>query len=275
MTRFAARRWIALQNATKEKTRIHHQHLRLGEELPGLHHKVMKYLGFGKSFFEESFSAARMRPYFDRYPGNETKAIRHYEQNIRLAESLSPPLSVFEVTLRNSIIRELERMTGTKEWYIYFKWHPNLKSLYKYVITANNHILARGEIVTADKINGELTMGFWVSLFNAEYERFLWKDLRRAFPRLPKQKRQRKNVSAPLNVIRTLRNRVFHNESISWNLDRLTDLHDIIVEVIGWMNPNLPLWMRRVDRYHIVSTVVKRQWYGWLHIKLVHCRRRY
>ena len=166
----------------------------------------MKSLEFDKTFFEKVFSEARMRPYFERYPGREKKAIHRYEQNIRLAESLVPSISVFEVTLRNAVIRELERMTGSREWYLYFHTHPVLKSLYGYVTTASKHIANRGEVVTSDKINGELTMGFWVSLFNSEYEMYLWKDLRRAFPNLPKSMRQRKAVSAPLNIIRALRN---------------------------------------------------------------------
>ena len=203
-----------------------------------------------------------MRPYYNRYPGNEIKAIRHYKQNIRLAESLEPSLSVFEVTLRNAVIRELERMTGQKEWYLFFKTHPVLNTLYKYITTASNHITSWGEYVTADKINGELTLGFWVSLFNAEYERYLWKDLRRAFPNLAKKKRQRKTVSDPLNTIRTLRNRVFHNEAISWSLRRLNELHDTIVTVIQWMNPALPLWLSSVDRFETVSTRVFIEWYG-------------
>ena len=223
----------------------------------------MNYSLFNNTYFEKTFSEARMRPYFDRYPGNVIKAIKHYEHNIQLAESLEPALSVFEVTLRNALIRELERMTGTKEWYLHFQSHKKLKALYKYITVAINHITARGETITADKINGELTMGFWVSLFNAEYEKFLWKDLRRAFPNLPKPKRQRKTVSAPLNTIRSLRNRVYHNEAISWNLKRLSYLHDMIVEVISWMSPALPLWLSRIDRYKKVSLKVKWQWYGW------------
>ncbi len=204
-----------------------------------------------------------MRPYFDRYPGNENKAIKHYEYNIRLAESLCPSLSVFEVTLRNALIRELERMTGTKEWYLFFQFHPVLKSLFRYISTACHHISSRGEIVTPDKINGELTLGFWVSLFNAEYEKYLWKDLRRAFTNLPKSRRQRKNVSAPLNSIRALRNRVFHNEAISWSLTRLSSLHDSIIEVIGWLSPTLPAWLLNVDSYEKTALYVERQWYGW------------
>ena len=216
-----------------------------------------------KTFFEKSFSVARMRPYFDRYPGDEKRAIKHYEHNIQLSESLEPTLSVFEVTLRNALIRELERMTGTREWYLYFQSNKKLKALYKYIAVAINHIASRGETLTPDKINGELTMGFWVSLFNAEYEKHLWKDLRRAFPNLPKQNRQRKNVSAPLKSIRSLRNRVFHNEAISWNLTRLSSLHDTIVEVISWMSPTLPIWLKRVDRFKKVSYKIKGLWYLW------------
>ena len=226
----------------------------------------MKNLNYSKIFFEKSFSEARMRPYFDRYPNNEKKAMRHYEQNIRLAESLEPSLSIFEVTLRNAIIRELERMTGRKDWYEDFKTNPELKSLYKYVTTAVNHIKARGEAITSDKINGELTMGFWVSLFNAEYEMTLWKDLRRAFPNMPKNLRQRKNISAPLNALRSLRNRVFHNENISWSMVKLEELHNTILDVINWMSPDVREWMKCVDRFSNVSFRVKREWYGLIKV---------
>lgn len=203
-----------------------------------------------------------MRPYFNRYPYNERRSIRHYEQNISLAESLGPSLSIFEVSLRNTLIRELERMAG-KEWYKSFRTHPILKSLYKYITTASNHIKARGEQVTADKINGELTMGFWVSLFNAEYEKCLWKDLRRAFPNMSKSQRQRKNISMPLNSIRSLRNRVYHNEAISWNLSRLENLHEMILQVIEWINPDLSEWTKDIDRFKRVMLKTRLQRWGW------------
>ncbi len=53
-----------------------------------------------------------MRPYYDRYPDDEKKALRHYRQNIQLAEALLPSLSIYEVALRNSLIHKLEKMTG-------------------------------------------------------------------------------------------------------------------------------------------------------------------
>lgn len=203
-----------------------------------------------------------MRHYFNRYPYSERRSIKHYKQNISLAEAFGPSLSIFEVSLRNALIRELERMSG-KEWYKAFRTHSILKSLYKYITTASNHIKARGEQVTADKINGELTMGFWVSLFNAEYEKYLWKDLRRAFPNMPKSERQRKNLSAPLNAIRSLRNRVFHNEAISWNLSRLESLHEMILQVIKWINPDLSEWTKDIDRFKRVMFKTRIQRLGW------------
>lgn len=208
-------------------------------------------------FLERSFSEARMRPYYNKYPGHTKRAEKHYRQNIQLAESLVPSLSVLEVSLRNAIIRELERMTGRKDWYFYFQTVPHLKGLSKYVNTATEHIKARGELITPDKINGELTLGFWVSLFNAEYERTLWKAIRNSFPNMPKVQKQRKSVSAPLNAIRLLRNRVFHHEAISWNLPRLKELHGQISTVIGWINPFLPLWLTQFDRFDSVLRAIQ------------------
>ena len=204
-----------------------------------------------------------MKPFFDRYPGEEKKAIRHYKQNILLAEALLPSLSIYEVALRNSLIRELERMTGRKDWYDVFTTIPALKDLGVHIEVAKKHLCKRGELVTSDKINGELTMGFWVLLFNAKYERYLWKVLRKAFPLMPKAKRQRKNISAPLNDIRTLRNRVFHNESISWSLTRLEALHSSILEVCSWINPALPPWIKTIERFEKVIRSVRICWYGW------------
>ena len=204
-----------------------------------------------------------MKPYFDRYPGDIKKAIRHYRQNIQLAEALFPALTIFEVALRNAIIREMIQVSQRKDWYNFFDSAPEFKALSGQVDIAKRHIIQRGEMVTPDKINGELTLGFWALLFNAKYERLLWKDLRKAFPYLPKPKRQRKQVSTPLNDIRTLRNRVFHNESISWSLTRLEGLHRNIIDVCSWINPTLPVWINSIDRFDKVVLSVKRSWYGW------------
>ena len=203
---------------------------------------------YNKPFFEKVFSNKRMERYFRLYE-DEKRAIDHYRSNIELAESFYPCLSVFEVTLRNALSRELETMAGREDWYSIFPTTPGLVNLNRYITQAQKQIINRKENVTPAKVIAELTLGFWVSLLNSEYERLLWKHLRRAFPYMPKHLRQRKNVSAPLNSFRTFRNRVFHHESICWNLHRVSEIHDSLFLMLEWMNKDLPLWLKPIDRF--------------------------
>ena len=117
-----------------------------------------------KQFLEKIFSTKRMERYFALYPDDEAKAIRHYECNLMLAESLYVSLSVLEVTLRNALCRELETMTGREDWYAIFPTTPGLRSLNRYVTEGGQHITARHEQITPSKIVAELTLGFWVSI---------------------------------------------------------------------------------------------------------------
>ncbi len=65
------------------------------------------------------------------------------------------------------------------------------------------------------------------------------------------------NVSTPLNTFRRLRNRIFHNESICWNLDRVEAIHEDMMLVIGWMNKDLPEWVEKQERFHVVCAEIR------------------
>jgi hypothetical protein len=200
-----------------------------------------------KLFLQKVFSHQRTQKYFDIH-ADETKAIGHYYINISLSESFYPLLSIFEVALRNSLTRELETMFKASDWYLHFSGQPGLKDLNKEITRAQRQIANRGEIITDPKVIAEMTLGFWVRMLNVEFEKILWKDLRRAFPFMPKAMRQRHNVSAPLNRIRIFRNRVYHNEPISWNLTPLLEMRDEVYDVLGWLNKDLPDFARAIDR---------------------------
>lgn len=199
-----------------------------------------------------------MEKYFALYPDDEAKAVSHYQCNLRLAESFYISLSVFEVALRNALCRELEAMTGREDWYAVLPTTEGLTKLNQYIIQAQNQISGRREMITPSKVVAELTLGFWVALLNSEYERLLWKDLRRAFPYMPKTLRKRKNLSTPLNTFRMFRNRIFHNESICWNLTRVTEIHNELIEVMGWMNKELPGWVGQIDRFEQVCLEIRK-----------------
>jgi len=122
-----------------------------------------------KGFYEKIFSSQRMKKYFDHYPTNEEKAIVHYQSNIELSESFYSILSIFEVALRNSLNRELTNHFGTEDWYLKMESVPGLRNLKNSINTAKKHIANRNEIITANKVVAELTLGFWVRLFNPKY----------------------------------------------------------------------------------------------------------
>ena len=204
-----------------------------------------------------AFSPQRLKKYIRLYNGDNDKVVAHYKANLALAESLYTSLSVFEVTLRNALSKEMERMMGRKDWYAVFPSTPALKSLTNEVTTAIKHISQRGEMVSPDKIIAELTFGFWVTLLNSEYELTLWKGLRLAFPYMPKKDRKRKNVSSPCNALRKLRNRVFHHESICWDLDYITDIHSRLILVLGWMDADMPAWLEGVDNFSNVVDEIR------------------
>ena len=209
-----------------------------------------------------AFSSQRLEKYINLYNGDVTKVAAHFKANIALSESLYTSLSVFEVTLRNALSEELERMMGRKDWYSVFPSNPALKSLTSEVTVAIRHISQRGEMVSPDKIIAELTFGFWVTLLNSEDELSLWKSLRLAFPHMPKKDRKRKNVSSPCNALRKLRNRVFHHESICWDLDYITDIHNRLVMVLGWINKDMPSWLDEVDHFCKVVDEIRNSSYG-------------
>jgi len=203
-----------------------------------------------KIIFEKAFSEKRVEKYFRQ--NSDIQAIKHYQNNIELSESFYPCIAVFEVLLRNAIDRELKNLFGREDWYAVFPTTPGLTDLNKYISQANRQIANRKETPTPSKIVAELTLGFWVSLFNVEYERVLWKDLRKVFPSMPKRERQRKKVAPPLNRFRTFRNRIFHHEPIAWNLTRLHQIHTEILSVIEWLNKDIAFWLKSFDRFENV-----------------------
>lgn len=81
----------------------------------------------------------------------------------------------------------------------------------------------------------------------------------RAFPYMPKNIRQRKNISAPLNRFRSFRNRIFHHEPICWNLYRVQQIHNEMIQVMGWINKDLPAWTATFDRFDSVLKSVRQR----------------
>lgn len=186
-------------------------------------------------------------------------------------------MSILEVALRNALARELETYAGRVDWYSIFATTPGLTDLNKYITQARKMIVTRGEVENPGKITAELTLGFWTSLLNRNYERILWKDLRRAFPFMPKKLRQRKVIAAYLNRFRHLRNRIDHNEPICWNVKRAEELHEDLLQVMAWINKGIPLWESRLDDFDKVCSDIKKSFIdaSWAMLSVIRCNQNY
>lgn len=197
---------------------------------------------------ERHFSPARLGRYHQACHRNDSLAAEAYAHNLRLSEAMLPMLNVLEIALRNGIHLKLTQFYGRADWWEAWIGDPAFNWQNKEVSSAKDKLARRKEKQTPDKVVAELTFGFWSSLFNKSFQTLLWKELRLVFPRCPKPQRQRHTVSAALNQIRDLRNRVFHHEPLLWLTPRLIDQHALALGTIGWLDPNLPTWLAGYDR---------------------------
>lgn len=207
---------------------------------------------------ERIFSHDRLAPYLRRHDNNFDQAIAHYKANIEISETFYPLLAILEVGLRNRMDYQLTRKFGTDSW---FDNTDFIKIVSRFqvdrITDARNSILREKKEVTPGKIISELSFGFWTSLLDARFEKTLWKNLRLSFPNCPKRIRQRKTMSSKFNGIRKLRNRIFHHEPVTWNLDVIKDYRDEIIEAIDWLDSGLLEWSS--DLIRIDEIIEKRK----------------
>lgn len=205
---------------------------------------------------ERIISKDRLEPYLHHHTNDFDKAIAHYKSNILISESFYPLLAILEIGLRNAIDYQLTILFDDKQW---FENKRFIKIATRYQINkiseARTNIMSEKKEITSGRIISELSFGFWTSLFDVKFEMGLWKNLRLAFPNCPKQKRKRKTMSARFNGIRKLRNRIFHHEAITWNLDVLKSYKNQIIEGIEWLDKELPAWIDELN--HIDETINK------------------
>lgn len=207
-----------------------------------------------KAIVDRIISPERLEPYLNHNNRDITKALDHYKSNILISESFYPLLSILEIGLRNAIAFQLTKKFDDKEWYNY---NDFIKIATRFQIDkisqARTNIQSEKKEVTPGRIISELSFGFWTSLFDTKFEMSLWKNLRLAFPNCPKNIRKRKTMSSKFNGIRKLRNRIFHHEAISWDLNALDSYKKEIIEGIEWLSKDLVEWVNELN--HVDNSI--------------------
>ena len=182
------------------------------------------------SLIKKYISSERFRSY---------SGIDEYLENLVFSKKAYIPLSILEISLKNSINDLLTDKLG-ENWLEdkNFLTNDNLKKIDE----ARNILFKRGEHISKSKIIAELSFGFWVNLFKKPYEMKLrTKDIQKIFTNLPPKKEKiinREVIYKELNHIRNFRNRVFHYEKVI-NKDNYNQIFDEIDEVLFYFDKEL------------------------------------
>lgn len=187
-------------------------------------------------------SQKRFNSYLTRCENNSENALSYYVANSKIAEATYWSLQAFEVALRNKIHFVLTQHFGTEEWYNQWLVSEDFTDFHSKIIETKNVLKLRNEKVNPDKMVAEFMLGFWVKMFNAKYEKLLWKPMRTLFANMPKEDRQRNNVAGALNKVRNFRNRVYHYEPICWDFNATNNNYKNITRVMNWFDSDYLEW---------------------------------
>jgi hypothetical protein len=200
---------------------------------------------------EVRLSSDRLQPYRASVGGDTERAIRLYEQNTLLSESLYGVLQGLEIALRNSIHAQLTASFGRPDWWCVLRLKPEQAMMLQ---SAQESLRRESKPLDASRIVAELSFGFWTGLTGPRYSD-LWRDhLVKIFPRRPVQ---RADVQLRLNSIRKLRNRIAHHEPIlSRPLQK--DVNQIF-DTLAWISPVTARWVRSnssfEERFNLYRTI--------------------
>ncbi|MCI4679002.1 Abi family protein [Rhodoblastus acidophilus] len=201
---------------------------------------------------ETSLSPERMTAYLCRTGGDRERALRLYTWNTAVSAAFYGPLQGLEVALRNAVHRELSAKYGA-DWYDNSACDLDAGTQAR-IAAARADLLRDRYVDDPPHMVAALSFGFWVGLLGAggrlsgfgkaNYEMTLWRPaLYRAFRFV---KINRKNAHAPLDYLRTFRNRIAHHEPV---LDRhLAKDYASILQVAGWISPHTQTWISHHSR---------------------------
>lgn len=207
---------------------------------------------------ESSLSPERMATYVTRAGGDRGKAVQLYTWNTAISSAFYGPLQGLEVALRNAMHRELSRRYG-ENWYE----NPSVgldAGTEGRIASARSDLRRDGYPDDPPHMVAALSFGFWVALLGpggrlrmggkANYDMTVWRaGVYRAFGTA---RLNRKAAHAPLDFLRTFRNRIAHHEPV---LNRhLAADYESILRVSGWISAETRIWIEHHSRVpHVLA----------------------
>lgn len=185
-------------------------------------------------------------------PGNAGAGVTpnpamRYAADLGQAVSAFRVIGLAEVALRNALDQQL-----TATWVDWMdSVGPLLSERAQEAIQKARQRAARGgDSGNREAVRSQLSLGFWVYLLSGSYEQRLWvPSLRHAFPELYPARRS--IVFRMAHRMLVLRNRIAHHELIT-RID-IQERLDGTLTLLGWIDPELAEWVRRVTADPIPS----------------------
>ena len=178
-----------------------------------------------KRRIEGFVSSERFRRYQTGAP-SDLGAVARYLWNIQLAESLIPPIAVFEVALRKAVHRTLTDHAGTEFWFKSVLHQQAYDNIVQLIGTLTRRT---GPPPSAGKVVSEITFGFWPKLFAKRYNSLWWDRPRpllaeviRYHPGVARDTRSQ--FETRLEYFVALRNRTMHHEAVFQGIAALNRL---------------------------------------------------
>lgn len=209
---------------------------------------------------EKAISSLRLKTYKNSLSSSNKEIIGKYVWNVKLSEVFYFLLKNLEISLRNAVYDAYKNKYPRKNlFYINQKDRYKRKEFHaigswRMLKVVKLNLIDNKKPITDDRIISELNFGFWTKLLldNHRNYRDMWRDiLTDVFPLMPIEKsidQEKKNIAKKLDNIRRFRNRIFHYEPI-FNRDNLDDIHTDILDIIGWINPELLILTKMFDQY--------------------------
>ncbi|ARS41470.1 hypothetical protein CA265_18150 [Sphingobacteriaceae bacterium GW460-11-11-14-LB5] len=200
---------------------------------------------------ESYLSQPRLNRFLRATGNSKVKAQKLYRINLRVCQAFYPIMNLFETFLRNAVYNTIAAHFADNDWIInqksgfmsHLSLAPSRYYLKGQVDKGEVEIRRKRNVVTASRLIAEQTFGFWTAFFDNHHYILVGGAPLNAFIHKP-QNINRSALAAKLLRIRTLRNRIYHNEpicfsgnTVEFSLARkvLDDIHDIL----EWISPDL------------------------------------
>ena len=179
--------------------------------------------------------------------GTNKETLCRYLWNIALCESLYPSFQILEVSFRNAVHLEIQKVTNVSEWLISepaFLYQDERRA----IRDSKQSLQDRKGTVTEPFLVAEMGFGFWTSLLDSRYDRIWHRIIAHVFPNMPRTIRTRGNASKPMNKVRKIRNAASHHHSI-WHWHDLPDQHKEMHSLINWICSSASIMAKSIDRF--------------------------